>query len=58
MSGKTQIDNELITAQIAKLMAEVMKLRTEVTWYPFMVAGTVIAAVATLTVVLMKLASL
>ncbi len=49
MTDKTDINSELIQAQITKLMAEVMKISAEAKWYPFVVLAAVITATATLT---------
>lgn len=51
----TTAELEKIHAEIAKLMAETTKLNRESAWYPIVVASGLIGAVATITTVLLKL---
>lgn len=50
----TTAELEKIHAEIAKLMAETNKLNREAHWYPIVVASGLIGAVATITTVLIK----
>ncbi|WP_214067530.1 hypothetical protein [Photorhabdus hainanensis] len=50
----TTSELEKIHAEIAKLMAETTKINREATWYPIVVASSLIGAVATITTLLLK----
>ncbi len=53
--NNTDMSSHKVEAEIAKLMAETMKINAEACWYPWVVASTLVGSVAAITAIIIKL---